>query len=227
MTNLKYIALLFIFSGCATAPTPQVKPPAHAAAVAVLAPGPGVYHRVEKKQTLFRISKIYGIDIDELARINHISDAGNIEVGQLIFIPNRQKPKVPVQANYAGSNEDFIWPLKGRVISNFGSVSNNMLNRGMDIRPLSDKNVVASRSGKITFYSPDFYGYGRTIIIDHGDGFSSVYARNAQVFIKVGDTVRKGMVIAQVGSSGKDREEYLHFEIRKGHLPQNPKFYLP
>jgi murein DD-endopeptidase MepM/ murein hydrolase activator NlpD len=64
------------------------------------------------------------------------------------------------------------------------------------------------------------------LIIDHGDGFSSVYARNSEVFIKVGENIKKGTVIAKVGSAGRDKNEYLHFQIRKGHIPQNPNFYL-
>ncbi|MDD5155938.1 MAG: LysM peptidoglycan-binding domain-containing M23 family metallopeptidase [Candidatus Omnitrophica bacterium] len=185
---------------------------------------PGVYHRIEKGETLFRISRTYNIDIDELARVNRISDASRIETGQLIFIPNRQKT-APLSQPQA--NDDFIWPVRGRVVLNFGLASNNMINRGINIQPYVNKEVVASRSGRVIFYSPHFYNYGRTLIIDHGDGFLSVYARNSEVFIKVGQTVKRGSVIARVGAAGRDKNEYLHFEIRKGYIPQNPNFYLP
>lgn len=168
---------------------------------------------------------MYNVDIDELVSINHILDAANIEAGRLIFIPNRQKA-VP-SASFASSAEDFIWPVRGRVISNFGAVSGNMINRGINIQPYANKEIVAARSGRVVFCSPNFYNYGKTLIIEHSDGFLSVYARNSEVFIKVGDSVRKGAVIARTGSSGRDKNEYLHFEIRKGHIPKNPIFYLP
>ena len=212
------ICCLLFLGGCATAHL-IVKVPEKTGGVA------GIYHRVEKGQTLFSISKIYSIDIDELVQINHISDASDIEIGQLIFIPHRQNPVCALPA--ASGNEDFIWPVRGKVISYFGSLTNDQLNRGINIQPFTDKEIVASRSGKVVFYSPDFYNYGKTLIVDHGDGFSSVYAGNAEVFIKAGDTVRKGSVIARVGSSARQRNGYLHFEIRKGYVPQNPKFYLP
>jgi len=212
------LCLIFTFMGCIT--VSPVKPPV----AAVSAGMAGVYHRVEKGQTLWRISKMYNVDLDEMARINRITDTANIEAGQLIFIPNRQKPQ-NFPANYF--SDDFIWPIKGRVISFFGRAFNNIVNKGINIEPYASLTVVASRSGRVVFYSESFGSYGKTLIIEHGDGFSTVYARNAEIFVKPGDTVPRGFSIAKAGSAGRDKSEYLHFEIRKGHIPQNPYFYLP
>ena len=117
--------------------------------------------------------------------------------------------------------------MRGRVITSFGQNSSNTINKGINIKPYSNQDVVAARGGKVVFYSEDFDGFGKTIIIDHGDGLLTVYSRNAQVFIKAGDVVQKGALIAKAGSAGRDKNTYLHFEIRKGHIPQNPYFYLP
>ena len=185
---------------------------------------PGVYHRVEKQETLWRISKIYNVDLDELVRINRISDATSIEVGQLIFIPQRQRPQ-PSYSKYYG--EDFIWPIRGRVIATFGQTFNNMVNKGINIQTYKDSEVVAAQAGKVIFYSANFSGYGKTIIVDHGNGLSTVYARNSEVLVKIGESVEKGTPIAKVGSAGRDKNTYLHFQIRKGHVSQNPYFYLP
>jgi len=203
-----FFCLLNIF-GCATAPVVSRKP---------VAPGvPGVYHKVEKGQTLWRISKMYDVDLDEIVQMNHISDATSIEIGQLIFIPQlrQEAPRPRIQS----SLEDFIWPIRGRVISSFGQTTNSMVNKGLNIQANSTSDVLASRSGRVVFYSPNFKGYGKTIIIDHGDGFMTVYARNSDCLVKAGDSILKGAVIARVNS-------YLHFEIRKGCIPQNPNFYL-
>ncbi|MCX5710687.1 MAG: LysM peptidoglycan-binding domain-containing M23 family metallopeptidase [Candidatus Omnitrophica bacterium] len=201
--------------GCAPAPYVRPSPPAGM---------PGIYHKVERGQTLWRIAKTYNEDLEELARINHIPDTTALEVGQLIFIPNRQKP-APLPAGT--SPDDFMWPLRGRVIATFGSVNNNMINRGINIQPGSSFDIVASRSGKVVFSDNNFVGFGKTLIIDHGDGFSSVYARNSELLVKAGDNVSKGALIAKAGSAGRDKSTYLHFEIRKGHVSQNPYFYLP
>ncbi|MBM3255201.1 MAG: LysM peptidoglycan-binding domain-containing M23 family metallopeptidase [Candidatus Omnitrophica bacterium] len=205
-----FLLPLLTLLGCASAPliTPVKMDPGM----------PGIYHRVEKSQTLWRISKIYNLDIDELINVNRLPDATKLEVGQLIFIPQRRQ----AQASYSYSgSEDFIWPLKGRVITGFGANSDNTINKGLNIQPRSSSAVLASRSGKVVFRSQDFMSYGKTIIIEHVDGFSTVYARNTELLANLGDQVQKGQAIAKIDSG------YLHFEIRKGYSAQNPYFYLP
>ncbi len=209
-------ALCFFIIGCAT--IPYTLPPKPQLAM------PGVYHRVEKGQTLWRISKIYNVDLDEIVKVNRIPDATSIEPGQLIFIPSGQKKELLAKRP---SLEDFSWPLKGKVIAGFGQVYNDMINRGINIQTARSQDVIASRSGKVIFYDNNFEGFGKTIIIDHGDGFSTVYARNSDVIVKAGDYVHRGAVIAKAGSPEKSKNTYLHFEIRKGYTPQNPYFYLP
>ena len=184
---------------------------------------PGVYHRMQKGQTLWRLSKIYDVDLDEMVRVNRISDATNIEVGQLIFIPHAKKARsVPLKYS-----DDFIWPLKGKVIASFGQNYNSTLNKGLNIQAPAGSDIVASRSGRVAFYSPDMEGFGKTVIIEHAEGFSTVYARNSRVLVRPGEEVRQGAVIAKTGSAGRDRNSYLHFEIRKGYTAVNPHFYLP
>ena len=207
---------LFNFIGCA--PEPYIQAPPQTFGV------PGIYHKVEKGQTLWRISKIYNIELDELVRINKIPDATNIEINQMIFIPNREKElPIPIQSD----NDDFIWPINGKIISTFGSTYHNLINKGINIEPDDKLDVVAAKSGKVVFEAENFGNYGKTVIIDHGDGFSTVYARCAKVLVKAGDSIQRGALIAKAGLAGRDRRTYLHFEIRKGALAQNPLFYLP
>ncbi|MFH0763249.1 MAG: peptidoglycan DD-metalloendopeptidase family protein [Candidatus Omnitrophota bacterium] len=216
-TVLFLVLTVLFFSGCATAPYEPVSvaPP----------PGiPGIYHRVHRGETLWRIARAYNIEMEELVRLNHISDASAIEVDQIIFIPNRQK-KLKLASVYAA--DDFIWPLKGKVKSYFGEAYGGMVNKGINIAPLGTGQVLAARNGSIVFYSDNFGSFGKTIIIDHGDGIRTVYARNNKVFIKPGDRVNKGEVIADAGFAGRDKEEYLHFEVREGQIARNPLFYLP
>lgn len=210
-----FILCIINIFGCATSPYMRPALPQGTS---------GIYHRVEKGQTLWKICKIYNVDLEEIVRMNRISDASTIEVGQLVFIPNRQK-QISIPLKY--SSDDFIWPLPGRVIATFGQTYNNMINKGVNIQPHNSLDVIASRAGRVAFYSEDLGSFGKTIILDHEDGFSTVYARNSQIFVKAGESIQKGTVIARVGSAGRDKNRYLHFEIRKGHLPQNPLFYLP
>jgi murein DD-endopeptidase MepM/ murein hydrolase activator NlpD len=211
---LRYAAYLLILitglsSGCATAPyvAPMVTPAI-----------PGIYHSIEKGQTLWRISKIYDISLDELSRANNITEATSIEVGQRIFIPRRRQIDPAVGVFYG---EDFLWPVRGNVIATFGQQSNNMVNKGINIRALSEVSIIASRGGRVIFYSSAFKGFGKTIIIDHGDGFSTIYSGISEAFVKAGDKIGQGSPIAKINQGS-----CLHFEIRKGYLPQNPYFYL-
>lgn len=214
---ISVFGILLSLYGCATVPYITPGPP-----VTV----PGIYHKVEKGQTLWKISKIYGVDLDEIVRINRISDVANIEIGQLIFIPHYQKPEYS-NKKYSATGEDFIWPVKGKVITLFGQTSHNMIKKGINIHPYkANDDIVAARSGRVTFVTDDFKGFGKTIIIDHGDGIFTVYARNSQIFVKPGDYVQRGNLIARVGATGRDKSVYLHFQIRRGHTPQNPYFYL-
>ena len=68
-------------------------------------------------------------------------------------------------------------------------------------------------------------GYGQTVMVDHKDGFISVYARNTKLLVKQGDHVYKGDPIAEVGQIGAGAVE--HFEIRRGSQATNPLYYLP
>ncbi len=185
---------------------------------------PGIYHHVEAGQTLWKISRIYAIDLEEILRVNRNLESSRLEPGQVIFIPNRHN-KVELPVNY--TNDDFIWPLKGRVIAPFGTNYHNLMNKGLNIQPYSNTGIIASRSGKVVFYSSDFGNFGKVLIIDHGDGLRSVYARNLEVYVRIGEIVKQGALIARAGSVGRDKGTYLHFEIRKGANPQNPTFYLP
>ncbi|TAM38834.1 LysM peptidoglycan-binding domain-containing protein [bacterium] len=219
---MRKIILILMFAGlagCASAPT-YTRPMAPAMATAPA----GVHHRVEPGQTLWKISKIYDVDIDDILRYNNIPEGSAIEVGQLLLIPNRLKQQnVPVKL----SGDDFIWPLKGRVIAGFGVSYRNMMNKGLNIQGQPGADILAARAGRVVFYAGDFGNFGKTIIIDHGDGLRTVYARASDVFVRPGDNVERGSIVGRVGSAGRDKNNYLHFEIRKGALPENPLFYLP
>jgi hypothetical protein len=232
LRRLLLITFLFIFTGCAT--VPPVVPPRPPTATSA-----GIYHRVQKGQTLWRIAKMYNVDLQELVNVNHMQDSSRIEMNQYILIPNPTGIGLPkpykegpnrvkeTTLSIDSSAEDFIWPLKGKVIANFGQNFNNAINKGINIQPYKQLEVVASRSGKVVFFDDDFLDFGKTIIIEHPDGFWTVYGRNEEVFVKIGDIVKRGNGIAKVGSAGRDRNTYLHFEIRKGPISQNPNFYLP
>jgi murein DD-endopeptidase MepM/ murein hydrolase activator NlpD len=211
--------MVLSMAGCATVP-PYSGPSLPVSAQGV----PGVHHRVEAGQTLWRISKLYNVDIDEIIRLNHISEGATIEIGQVLLIPDRLRAQnIPIRS----SGDDFIWPLRGRIIAGFGSNYHNLVNKGINIQAPAGSDILATRSGRVVFYAAGFGNYGKTVIIDHGDGLRSVYSRILEVFVQPGQSLQRGALVGRVGSCGRDKNSYLHFQIRKGANPQNPLFYLP
>ncbi len=189
----------------------------------------GIYHQVKKGQTLWRISKAYKVELDKVARINRLADTSRIYVGQLIFIPavTEKDEDLILEIDFQDKGGDFSWPLKGRVSSFFGMKKDEVKNKGICIQAREGADIYASRSGKVAFCSEGLKGCGKIIIIDHWDGYSTVYAQNLKNFVKLNQLVKQGQVIARVGSSGRANRPELYFEIRKGHKPKNPFFYLP
>jgi murein DD-endopeptidase MepM/ murein hydrolase activator NlpD len=86
--------------------------------------------------------------------------------------------------------------------------------------------VWAAKEGK-TLYSGTMTGYGNVIILDHGNGVSTLYAHLSKILVNQGDTVKKGEVIGLVGATGWATGPHLHFEVRLGGVPKDPMLFLP
>lgn len=213
------LVLLSFLTGCAGGP--QVSRDIGRPSV------PGIYHEVTKGQTLWHIAKIYRVDLRNLINANRLPNASKIEVGQLVFIPEVRETDRSSYIAEVVKFESFIWPVKGRVVSYFGSTKDMAKNKGIDIKVQKGATIVAARSGKVTFVSDHLKGYGKTIIIDHGDGFETVYAHNTANLVETNQAVRQGEIIARAGETGRVKLPTLHFEIRKKNDPQNPFYYLP
>jgi murein DD-endopeptidase MepM/ murein hydrolase activator NlpD len=100
-----------------------------------------------------------------------------------------------------------------------------VFHEGLDLAPGLGARVVASQDGKVIFAGMKA-GYGRLIILDHGQGITSYYAHLDKILVKTGNTVKRGDLIGKVGESGKVTGPHLHFEIRVDGKPQNPLLYL-
>jgi murein DD-endopeptidase MepM/ murein hydrolase activator NlpD len=221
--GLTYFLLIIILSaflsGCATAPA-HVPP-------AALMSSSGTFYTVKPGDTLWSISRMYNVDLDKLVRTNNIADSTSIEKGQVLVIPIKSYARQAPAYKYTGNNESFIWPVRGHTINTFGSKVDSVINKGIDIRAAEGSNVNASRSGRIVYCDSHLKGFGKTVIIDHGDRFQTVYSHNSEILVNVGDTVSQRDTIARAGRTGRAKEPSLHFEIRRDGEPQNPLFYLP
>ena len=183
-------------------------------------------HTVKPGETLWSISKMYNVDLDSLAKTNSITDARVIEKGQVLTIPTAPKaPSRPTSFKPA-KTASFAWPVRGTIISRFGENTDATINKGIDIRASHGQDVVAAKDGRVVYCDSYFKGFGQTVIVDHMDGYQTVYSYNSDIIVKVGDMVRQNEVIAKVGQSGRAQEPMLHFEIRCNGEPQDPIRYL-
>jgi len=96
---------------------------------------------------------------------------------------------------------------------------------GVDFAGKEDSDIVAVASGVVT-WSGDRYGYGNLVEINHGEGFTTRYAHCKKLYLKVGDIVEKGQVLAAMGSTGRSTGPHVHYEVRKGGKTINPKKYI-
>jgi lipoprotein NlpD len=207
------------------------------ALVAACQPAP-FRHRVRPGENLYRIGKAYGVDYRELARVNGIGDVDRIEVGQRLVVPSgtrelpvqmitpaRARDDRPVAAELPADRSPFIWPVEGSVASTFGPRGETH-HDGVDIAAPVGTPVRAARGGRV-LYSDELRGYGNLLIIDHGEGYATVYAHNHANRVATGAVVQQGEQVAEVGQSGDSAEPSLHFEVRKDNVARNPVFYLP
>jgi murein DD-endopeptidase MepM/ murein hydrolase activator NlpD len=220
---LFFVLFLGFLTGCAT--TEEYKPMPSLPAEAATPKKGGVYHKVVRGQTLWQIAEAYGVDIKSIIDSNNIPNGSALEAGQLLFIPGAQEIKDISEHTVDNNKNAFIWPLKGRVVVYFDDpIGGSTLSRGLDIQAQPGDTVQAAREGDVVL-ADYMSGYGQTVMIDHKDGFISVYARNTRLLVKLGDHVYKGDAIAEVGQIGNRVVE--HFEIRRGSQATNPLYYLP
>ena len=222
---LLFVLFLGVLAGCSTTEEykPMPLPPSETPAPPFK--NAGVYHKVLAGQTLWQIAQGYGVDISDIIKSNNIPNGSALESGQLLFIPGVSEVK-DISGHTVDNNKNaFIWPVKGKVVVYFDDpIGAGTFSHGIDIRAQTGDTVQAAREGDVIL-ADYMSGYGQTVMIDHKDGFISVYARNVKLLVKLGEHVYKGDAIAQVGQIGNRVVE--HFEIRHGSQATNPLYYLP
>ena len=124
------------------------------------------------------------------------------------------------------ANSTFRWPVKGRVISSYGRKSNGLRNEGINISVPEGTSVRAADGGVVAYAGNELKGYGNLVLVRHKNGWVTAYAHNKDLFVKRGDIVKRGGIIAKAGQTGSVKSPQLHFEVRKGSTAVNPMKYL-
>lgn len=162
---------------------------------------------------------------------NQIFSQINDVAVRLGYVNKQTEQNVEKYVNYL-SHVPTIWPAEGKLSAKFGWRRDPFMpgrweyHKGIDIANKTGTPIYAVADGIVTYAGWE-YGYGRTIVIDHGNNIKTVYAHLYKFKVKVGDKVKKGQVIALMGNSGRSTGPHLHFEIRINNIPVNPLKYLP
>ncbi|KKT77560.1 MAG: Lipoprotein [Candidatus Nomurabacteria bacterium GW2011_GWA1_46_11] len=190
-------------------------------------PVSGIAHKVGRGDTIYSIAKKYKANAQAMVDFpfNTFSDdeTFGLTVGQILIVPDGVEPAAPaVIAPIAPSGQftprvgtnpgtgKFIWPTAGVISQGF-----SWYHKGIDIANPNYPPIVAADSGVVTVAGwVDNTGYGNRVMIDHGNGYITLYGHMSRVSVSVGQRVGKGQLIGYVGSTGRSTGPHVHFEIR-------------
>jgi murein DD-endopeptidase MepM/ murein hydrolase activator NlpD len=244
---LKLGTVLTIPSGSSPSSARTAKPAAQTAAKSarvakrVAARGTTVTHVVRSGETLWEIAKDYETSVEVIAELNDLGDSDRLMPGQRLAVSGRRAAPRHRQVSSAVNRhappsapdpdpsmlkrvEGLSWPSRGTLTSRFGWRYRRHHN-GIDVAAPWGTPIHAARDGMVVF-SGWFAGYGKVVFIAHGDGVVTVYGHASKLLVNVGDQVKQGQVIANVGCTGVCTGSHLHFEVRVDDRPVDPLKFL-
>lgn len=198
-------------------------------------PVTGVAHKVQKGDTIYSISKKYSLESAQAIVDYPFNSFTNDEtfalaIGQVVIVPDgvvpAEKPWAPgayiarktPDAGTVTASGQFVWPTGGTITQRYA-----WYHKGIDIANRSAPGIVAADAGTVTAAGwPDSSGYGNRVIVDHGNGYTTLYAHLSRVYVVPGQRVNRGDLLGQMGSTGRSTGTHLHFEIRTDSSTVNP-----
>jgi murein DD-endopeptidase MepM/ murein hydrolase activator NlpD len=198
-------------------------------------PVTGIVHKVAPGDTIYSLAKKYKSDSQKIVNFpaNDFADLDTfaLNVGQMLFIPDGVMPQAApvyiaqqVPQFIAGAGGKFMWPAQG-LITQY-PVSYHM---AVDIANNTAPPIGAGDSGTVVYAGCVRYGYGCHVIINHADGFQTLYGHLSAIYVSTEEgknKVGRGQVIGKMGSTGRSSGIHLHFEIRKNGVRLNPLSFL-
>lgn len=196
----------------------------------------GVYYTVSRGDSLAAIAKKFKVEESAITgyAANGIAD-GALTAGERLVVPGGVKPEVVQQAavstftNVAPAPADaqtgsgaFSWPLRGTLSQGYWAG-----HRAIDVATSIGTPVGAADAGYVSLVQSSNSGYGKMIMIDHGNGYQTLYAHLSKISVEPGQSVARGEIIGSSGSTGNSTGPHLHFEVIKNGVRTNPLGYLP
>lgn len=192
----------------------------------------GIVHIIQLGQTLSDIARSYAVPLETLMDANDLTSSSTIFAGDRILIPGATTSFWNnAVALSKGVSTQFIWPLEGELVSEFGWRVHPVLgdrhhHDGIDLDVPEGTAVHATAAGEVYFYGEQ-PGYGNVLIIEHANGFYTLYGHLSDSFVFAGQYVEMGQAVARSGNTGISSGPHLHFELRNREYPIDPARYLP
>lgn len=198
-------------------------------------PVTGIMHTVSKGDTIYSIAKKYDTSAQAIVDFPFNSfvndETFELAIGQTIVVPDGVKPQpasapkrspswriITPDAGSVVASGQFVWPTSGSITQRFA-----WYHKGLDIANPAAPNILAADSGTIVVAGwPDGYGYGNRVVVDHGNGYKTLYAHMSQIYVQVGQTVSRGSALGRMGSTGRSTGTHLHFEVIRNGTYLNP-----
>lgn len=204
--------------------------------VVSIPPVTGVVYKVRPGDTVYSIAKKFGTEAQGIVDfpMNTFSDDETFALvaGQTLIVPDGIMPDETItspsiaklltpDAGSVSATGSFVWPGFGRLTQSF-----RWYHKGIDIANHDGGAILAADAGKVVVSGWTNVGYGNHVIIDHGNGYQTLYAHLSSISVAVGTRVNRGTTIGQMGSTGRSTGTHLHFEIRTASGNVDPMGYL-
>ena len=205
----------------------------------IILPVNGVMHVVQPGDTLLAIAGKYKATVDDIRNLpaNHLEGEDPVlQVGQRLIVPGGTKPEpapqpvappegtataAPAPANAPVGTSQFIWPIQGTVSQGF-----QPYHRAIDILGHLGQPIAACDSGHVAFAGWSDSGWGNYVVIDHGNGYKTLYAHMSHIDVQAGQAVEKGQTIGEVGDTGRATAMHVHLEIYQNGVQVDPLGFL-
>ncbi len=219
-------------------------------------PVSGILATIKKGDTVGKLANYYSVSADDIYSANNIAPNEALVLGTELMIPNGKPPQIIQTTSQIASNAKnganvpaasvgaiasssnvkrppdadtkttaktkLLWPTPGHVITQYFGWKHI----GLDIDGDYTSPLYAAEDGVVETAGWSNAGYGLMVLIDHGGGMKTRYGHASKLFVKAGDTVKRGQVIAMMGTTGRSTGTHLHFEVIINGVRVNPLGYI-